>query len=104
MSERTEHHANDAMGKAAHKAALFAHLLDFRLLAAASFNVAREERAANLRLALAQWPALCRAMGELAAAAPATAMIAEADDAALQDFLERKGAATVSDADAAQNG
>jgi hypothetical protein len=83
-------HAPDPMGKAAHEAAMFAHLLDFRLLAAASPSLPREERAASLRKALTQWPKLCRAMSELAMTAPATSSQAEADDTAMRDWIDAR--------------
>jgi hypothetical protein len=83
-------HADDAMGLAAHKAAQFASRLDFRLLAAASASVNRDERAASLRQALEQWPKLCRAMAVLEQAAPNIARLAREADATMQDFIEER--------------
>lgn len=81
-------HARDDMGEAAHEAAMFAHLLDYRLLAAASPRLSRQQRVAALRKALGQWPKLCRAMAKLAATSPTTTQQAEAEDCALREWIE----------------
>lgn len=85
-----ELHAPDTMGEAAHKAAMAAHLLDFRLLSAASPTLDRAARADALRKALTQWPILCRAMSELAMVSPATSSQAEASDQQMRDWIEAR--------------
>lgn len=97
-----ELHAPDAMGEAAHYAAATVGRFELRLLAAASPRLNRAERAEQLRLALTQWPVICRAMSELQALAPASRMAADAADAELMDFVERRDApATEPDASGA---
>lgn len=83
-----ELHAPDRMGKAANDAALALHLMDFRLLCAASPTLSREERAEAVRKALRQWPVICRAMSELGMAAPGASLQAEADDQQMRDWIE----------------
>lgn len=86
----TQLHAPDAMGEAAHNAAMHASGLDFRLLSAASPSVDRTARADALRKALEQWPALCRAMSELQAAAPNIYRQAQAYADGIKDFVEHR--------------
>jgi hypothetical protein len=83
-------HAADQMGAAAHEAAQFAHLFQYRLLAAASPSLDRAKRAMELRRALEQWPKLCRAMGKLQEAAPNIAREAHEADARTRDFVEAR--------------
>lgn len=78
------------MGEAAHEAAMAVHLLDYRLLCAASPTLDRASRAEALRKALRQWPILCRAMSQLAMTAPATSSQAEADDTTMRDWIEAR--------------
>jgi hypothetical protein len=82
-------HAPDAMGEAAHDAAMLASRLDLRLLIAASPNAERKERADALRQAFEQWTYLCAAMSELEASAPTVAAQARERTDRVRDFRER---------------
>lgn len=83
-------HADDPMGEAAHAAAMMLLRLDVRLLGASSPNLDRPTRAENLRKALEQWPKLCRAMSKLQEVAPNVSREAEAADADMLDFIQRR--------------
>lgn len=90
MSKLPPLHAADPMGEAARGAAMLLQRFDVRLLAAASPTADRELRAANLRLALEQWPKLCRAMSRLQEAAPNINREAQEADARMVDFMESR--------------
>lgn len=81
-------HASDPMGAAAHRAAMLVARMDFRLLAASSPTMDREQRAQALSLFFAQWPKVCRAVAELEATAPTAASQGYAEDAKATDFIE----------------
>jgi hypothetical protein len=81
-------HAKDDMGRAANKAARAAFKLDFRLLAAASPNLDRTERAAQLTRFFAQWPMLCAAVAELELTAPSCRDAGYAEAQKARDFIE----------------
>lgn len=58
-------HADDPMGAAAHKAAMFITRMDFRLLTAASAQASPEDRAVALVQFFNVWPMLALAVAEL---------------------------------------
>lgn len=80
------------MGKAAHDAALIAHLFQYRLLAASSPHLDRDRRARELEQVLTQWPAICRAMAKLSEIAPNTARKAQHRADQTQDFIANRSA------------
>lgn len=81
-------HAPDAMGQAAHKAAMLISRLDLRLLGAASPTMPRQDRGDCLVRFFAVWPRLAAAVAELEAVAPGCAQTGfnEANQAA--QFIE----------------
>lgn len=81
-------HAPDAMGEAAHDAAMLATKLPERLLIAASANASRAERADALRKALEQHAYLCAAIVEVERAAPTIAAQARDLVGRTRDFRE----------------
>ena len=81
-------HASDAMGEAAHDAAMLATKLPERLLIAASPNASRADRADALRKALEQHAYLCAAIVEVERAAPTIAAQARDLVGRTQDFRE----------------
>lgn len=83
-------HAPDPMGKAAHKAAMLASKLDFKLLGAASPTMTREERSESLIRFFDQYRAFTRAVADLEATAPNAAREGYERDAKTQDFIEAR--------------
>lgn len=83
-------HAPDQMGTAAHEAAVFASGLDLLLLAASSPTLDRTKRAEAARKAQRQWFSLVRAMSRFSMTAPTASQQAEADDAQMMDWIERR--------------
>lgn len=83
-------HAPDAPGEAAHAAAMFASVLAFNLLAAASPTVSMEQRLAALERLFTCWPPLCREMKRLEDAAPQRSAAGYALAALLADFADSK--------------
>lgn len=81
-------HAPDAMGEAAHDAAMLATKLPERLLVAASANASRKDRADALRKALEQFSYLAGSMAELELTAPNIAAQARDLVGRTQDFRE----------------
>jgi hypothetical protein len=81
-------HAEDPMGKAAHKAAMLVCRQDFRLLTASSPTAGREQRAEALVAFFRAHRAYCRAVAALEAVAPNAAREGYDADAEAQHFIE----------------
>lgn len=82
--------ATDPVGRLARHAALLTDALSFRLLGASSAHAPRTERVENAMKAFEAWPKVCRAMGELMAAAPTSAEAGEQSDAKLREWIEER--------------
>lgn len=83
----------DPMSQAALKAAAMASKFDFYLLGAASMDLDRETRTANLERAFTMWPKICRAMAELERVAPNAAARGRFEDGKCLDFIEQRAGA-----------
>ncbi|WP_133254293.1 hypothetical protein [Phenylobacterium deserti] len=83
-------HANDAVGEAASKAALWAMFLRDNLLVASASSASREARLEAMVKVATDWNRMVRAMTDLLDAAPNSAQAGNEYDAKLRDFIETR--------------
>lgn len=82
--------ATDRAGQAANTAAMFSTSLNWSLLVVSTEAMSPSDRQLHAAKVFETWPKLCRAMAELEAVAPRSAVAGSDSDALAQDFQERR--------------